>query len=111
MEQIITSLIDVINANAGEDLKVYNVAEITTVTKYIFIVTANSSVHAQSLTKHVTNTIHEHQHDKYLMTKNIQTNNPWVLIDASDILVHIFDSKSREFYNLEKLYLKAESIL
>ena len=28
----------------------------------------------------------------------------WILIDASDIIVHIFEQKERTAYNLEKLY-------
>ena len=28
----------------------------------------------------------------------------WIVIDASDILVHIFHREEREFYNLERLW-------
>ncbi|OUD09943.1 ribosome silencing factor [Marivivens niveibacter] len=29
----------------------------------------------------------------------------WVLVDAADILVHVFRPEVREFYNLEKMWL------
>ena len=32
----------------------------------------------------------------------------WVLIDAGDIIVHLFRPETREFYNLEKIWLIAE---
>lgn len=111
MENFITDLISLINEKSGENLKVYDVSEITTVTKYVFIITANSTVHAQSLTKTITDFLITNDFGKFLMSKNIQTNNPWILIDASDFIFHIFDTESREFYNLEKLYVRGNSII
>lgn len=31
----------------------------------------------------------------------------WILMDFSDIIVHIFDEESREFYDLERLWADA----
>jgi len=34
----------------------------------------------------------------------------WILMDFGDIIVHIFDEESREFYDLERLWADAKKI-
>ncbi len=34
----------------------------------------------------------------------------WVLIDTDDVIVHIFRPEVREFYQLEKMWLPADSL-
>jgi ribosome-associated protein len=40
--------------------------------------------------------------------KEGQENAEWILIDYSDIVVHIFQDSKRTFYNLEQLWADAE---
>ena len=39
------------------------------------------------------------------------SNGDWVLIDANDILIHIFRPELREFYSLEKMWAKKQDYL
>jgi ribosome-associated protein len=33
----------------------------------------------------------------------------WVLVDAGDVIVHVFRPQVREFYNLEKMWTRVQS--
>ena len=35
----------------------------------------------------------------------------WVLIDYADVIVHVFHTREREYYDLERLWSDAEKIL
>lgn len=113
MEQIdlINGLAQLIREKQGEHLTVIDISEITTATHYSVILTVNSKVHAESITKSLIDYLMANGYKEYLLSKNIPTNNPWILIDASDIIVHIFEKEARDFYNLEKLYTRGKIII
>jgi ribosome-associated protein len=35
----------------------------------------------------------------------------WILIDYADVIVHVFQKREREYYDLERLWSDAEKIL
>ncbi len=47
--------------------------------------------------------------DTVLLTEGLEEGN-WVLIDCGDVLVHIFNEKSRDYYRLENLWSHAPAI-
>ena len=57
-----------------------------------------------------------HQREKLAIQKvqprNIEGYNTanWILMDYSDILVHIFDTESRGFYDLEHMWRDGKSV-
>ena len=39
-----------------------------------------------------------------------QESNQWMLMDYGDVIVHIFNEESREFYGIENLWADAENV-
>ena len=73
------------------------------------ICTATSNIHAEALCENVLQTVKKKLN---LLPKHTEgtNNSQWILIDYFDILVHIFLKESREFYNIESLWIDAERI-
>jgi len=105
-ENIITALQD-IKALDIVELDLSNV-KMSLFDRFI-ICTATSNIHAESLCENVLKTVKQKLN---LLPKNTEgmNNSQWILVDYFDVLVHIFLKESREFYNIESLWIDAERI-
>ena len=69
---------------------------------YMIIASGTSSRHLQSLSEILVNEL------KKLGVGNCRIegkdSNDWKLVDAHDVIVHIFNPEKREFYDLEKMW-------
>ncbi|HOJ87980.1 MAG TPA: ribosome silencing factor [Pseudothermotoga sp.] len=74
-------------------------------TEYFVIATANSQTHMGTLRDAVVEFFLSNSHPLIYFDKG--TGYDWLLIDAGDIVVHIFTSHAREFYDLEGLWSDA----
>ena len=74
----------------------------SSIADYMIIASGTSSRHIQSLSEIIVNELDRSGLGKY----NIEgkTSADWKLIDAIDIIVHIFHPEERKFYDLEKMW-------
>lgn len=89
------------------DLKAVNiipldVRQITSITDYMVIASGNSSRHVRAIAD---NLIHKMK-ERFIQPFSIEgdTDDEWVLVDLGDIVVHIMQPRTRDYYNLEKLW-------
>jgi ribosome-associated protein len=90
-----------------EDLKAINtipldVRQLTSVTDYMIITTGNSARHVRAIAQNLVHMLKE-QHVPPVGVES-DTENEWILVDVGDIVVHIMQPPTRDFYNLEKLW-------
>lgn len=66
------------------------------------VATGRVDRHVAALADHVVSQLRE----KGFPTPRVEGTeaNEWVLIDAGDVIVHIFKPEARNFYNIEKLW-------
>lgn len=86
----------------GTDIKVLDVAHLTTVTDWMIICTGTSTRHVKSLADNVADAARE-SGNRPLGTEGAD-GSEWVLVDLGSVVVHVMQAQARIHYQLEKLW-------
>ncbi|MBR4014202.1 MAG: ribosome silencing factor, partial [Clostridia bacterium] len=92
------AIADVLDSKKGRDIKVLRVEDKTVISEYFVLCTGNSSTQIKALAGEVEFRIGERGVEPYGVEG--RDNNTWMLLDYSNVIVHIFSREAREFYNL-----------
>ena len=101
-------IINALEDKKAENIRVIDISEISTVADYFVITNGLNKSQIQALSDHVEEKLAIHK----VLPRNIDGYNTanWILMDYSDILVHIFDTESRGFYDLEHMWRDGKSV-
>lgn len=77
----------------------------TPLADYFVICTGTSDTHIKSIAENVQDTLREEAKVRAKPQGNAQSF--WIVLDYSDVIVHIFDEETRNFYDLERLWSQA----
>ena len=92
----------------GQNITVLDLREIeNAVTDFFIIAEGNSNTQVNSLADSVHKVVRENVGDKPWHIEG-RENSEWVLMDYVTVVVHIFQTGIREFYDLESLWGDAE---
>lgn len=101
-DKVLKEVLQVILDNKAEDVVYLNVSKVNPLTEYFIICTVSSNRQALSVAKYAETVFHKHQ----VEVKHIEGNSmsEWILVDASDYIIHIFVKDARIRYGLEKMW-------
>lgn len=93
---------EALDERKARDVIVLDVSEVTTITDYMIVASGTSDRHVKS----IANFVVEHLRKQGWKASGIEgaDQGEWVLVDLSDVIVHVMQPQVREFYNLEKLW-------
>ena len=88
-----------------EDVKILDLRELTSVTDFFVIVTADSERKARAVADHVIAELRD-EDERPLHVEGLDSMH-WILLDYMNVVVHIFMPEERGFYDLESLWSDA----
>ena len=97
-----------LDKHKAEDISVLGVSHITSIADYFVIASGGSANQVRSLSDYVEEELskqgkHPLRHEGY-------NTGDWITLDYGDILIHIFRRDTRDFYDLERLWVDATDV-
>ena len=102
IDQLKEEIERILNANKAIEVKSINLKGKTSIADFMIIASGNSSRHIQALSEILLDRLKK----KGVNNCRLEGRNSdeWKLIDAVDIIVHIFHPEKRKFYDLERMW-------
>ena len=102
INQLKKEIEQILENNKAVEVKSINLKNKTSIADFMIIASGNSTRHIQALSE----ILLEELKKRGLKNCRLEgrASKEWKLIDASDIIIHIFHPEKRKFYDLEKMW-------
>ena len=102
IDQLKNEIENILSDNKATEIKTINLKNKTSIADFMIIASGNSSRHIQALSE----ILFEQLKKKGIQNCRLEgrDSSEWKLIDATDIIIHIFHPEKRKFYNLERMW-------
>jgi ribosome-associated protein len=102
-EQLLALVLKSVDDDKAEDIVQIDLRGRSDVADYMVICSGRSSRQVASISEKLADRL---KHDMHIIVRmEGKDTGDWVLIDAGDVIVHVFRPEVREFYQLEKMWL------
>ncbi len=101
-EELNTIVLKALEELKGLEIVTLDVMDKTSITDQMIICTGTSKRHVKSLADKVIEQAKQNGYPPLGIEGDDQAE--WILVDLGDVIIHVMQSATREFYNLEKLW-------
>jgi ribosome-associated protein len=102
VHRLLDAVLKSLDDDKAQDAVSIDLSGKSSIADYMVIASGTSSRHVASMAEHVVQRLKEQGFETRAAEGLPQAD--WVLIDAGDVVVHIFRPEVRVFYNLEKMW-------
>jgi len=102
INQLKKEIENILSDNKAAEIKSINLKDKTSIADFMIVASGNSSRHIQALSEILLDKLKKKGINNCRLEG--RDSNEWKLIDANDIIIHIFHPEKRKFYDLEKMW-------
>ena len=107
MNELIEKIASILYEKKAQDIVALDVSGMTVITDAMVIASGRSALQVKTLADEVEDRLSESGISP--LRKEGQQEGRWVVLDYGSVLVHIFHTQEREFYQLERLWESGEN--
>ena len=103
------AIVDIASDKKASDILLLDIQEVTTIADYFVICNGNNPRQIQTIASTIDEQLR--RQGVKLFNREGTAETGWILLDCSDVIVHIFGPKEREYYRLERLWSEAKTVV
>ncbi len=92
----------------AEDIKILDISEVTPIADYFIICSGSNSSQIDAIIDNISETLGRAGYNARRTEGG--RNSGWILMDYTDVVVHVFSKDDRLFYDLERIWRDGKSI-
>lgn len=106
-DEKIKVIVNALSSKKAEDIQIIRISDITVLSDYFIIANGTSSTHTKTLADEVEFQMSQNAEEPYGKEGN---GSNWIVLDYSDVVVHIFYKETRDYYQLERMWADGKKI-
>ena len=105
-DKIVKKIGELILNKKGDNIKILDVRELTSLTEYFIICPSDSAPKTRAITEHIKTELKKDNISPWHIEGLEKME--WVLLDYVNIVINVFNPEMREYYNIERLWSDAK---
>lgn len=106
--KLLKLLVQALDAKKAEDLRVLDVSKLSSITDYLVLATGTSDPHLRALRIEIERVFDEQR--ARILAVDTSKDSGWTVVDAFEIMVHLFTPENRDKYRIEQLWRDAVDV-
>jgi len=95
--------------NRGRDIVILDTRELTPMFDYFVIASGTSRRQLHAISEEIDHALEDDLGDRRLGIEGYDESR-WILLDYGDLVIHLFEPETREYYALEQLWTQAKRV-